>query len=156
MSAPALWEPLLVSDAILGIAQDLFATMIDGEPGTLDHWWGEAPELVDPRYTWVDVADAEIARVVIGLGRATGEEMTRALLMLDPAEPVSDADFVDAMGEVANVVCGNIKSLVTHPGTLTMPVVAETAPSLTGGDCLVDATLSWRGAPLTVSLWVLA
>ena len=39
---------------------------------------------------------------------------------MDESESVSDADFADAVGEIANVVGGNIKSLVTNPGALTL------------------------------------
>ncbi|WP_062305238.1 chemotaxis protein CheX [Demequina subtropica] len=155
MTAVVDWAPVLDADPLLQITQDLFATMIDDEPGHVSHWVGERPALEDARYTWVDVTDEQIVRVVIGTGRETGEAITRALLTMAPGEEVTDEDFIDAVGEVANVVCGNVKSLVTHPGTLTIPVVADAAPPLGEGERLVDACLSWRGAPLTVSLWVL-
>ncbi|WP_062382445.1 chemotaxis protein CheX [Demequina iriomotensis] len=155
MTATIDWAPVLDTDPLLQISQDLFATMIDAEPGHVHHWVGSRPELVDPRYTWVDVTDEQIVRVVIGTGRETGEAITRALLALPDDAEVTDEDFMDAVGEVANVVCGNVKSLVTHPGTLTIPVVAHAAPPLGDGTVLVDACLSWRGAPLTVALWLL-
>ena len=49
MTIPATWEPLTDADPVLTIAQDLFSTMIDGEPGHLYPWMGENPALEDPR-----------------------------------------------------------------------------------------------------------
>ncbi|SEJ55609.1 chemotaxis protein CheX [Demequina mangrovi] len=155
MTATIDWAPVLAGDPLLQISQELFSTMIDLEPGLVERWVGDRPILDDPRYTWVDVAGEQLVRVVIGTGRETGEAITRALLGLPDGTPVSDEDYVDAVGEVANVVCGNVKSLVTHPGTLTIPVVAPAAPALEHGTCLEDACLSWRGAPITVALWLL-
>jgi hypothetical protein len=70
-------------------------------------------------------------------------------------EAVSDADFADAVGEIANVVGGNIKSLVTNPGTLTMPVVSHEEPDMSGGIRLLETYFGWKGAPLGVALWAL-
>ena len=69
-------------DPILTIAQDLFTTMVDGEPGHLYPWMGEEPTLDDARYTWVDVSGPVVTRVMLMAGRETGEHLTRALLAM--------------------------------------------------------------------------
>jgi len=155
MTIPATWEPLSDVDPVLTIAQDLFATMIDGEPGHLYMWMGVDPELDDPRYTWVDVSGPVATRVMLMTGRETGEHLTRALLAMDDSDPVSDVDFADAVGEIANVVGGNVKSLVTNPGALTLPVVTHERPEMAGATCLLKTYFEWRGAPLGVGLWAL-
>lgn len=156
MTIPDTWEPLTDLDPILTIAQDLFSTMIDGEPGHLYPWMGEEPTLDDPRYTWVDVSGPVVTRVMLMAGRETGEHLTRALLAMGEDESVADADFADAVGELANVVGGNVKSLVTNPGTLTLPVVTHEEPDMTGGTKLIETYFGWKGAPLGVALWALA
>lgn len=155
MTIPATWEPLSDVDPVLTIAQDLFTTMIDGEPGHLYPWMGEDPDLVDPRYTWVDVSGPVVTRVMLMAGRVTGEHLTRALLAMDEEEHVSDADFADAVGEIANVVGGNVKSLVTNPGALTLPVVTHERPDMGSATCLLKTYFGWKGAPLGVGLWAL-
>lgn len=155
MTIPATWEPLTDVDPVLTIAQDLFSTMIDGEPGHLYPWVGDAPSLIDARYTWVDVSGPVVTRVMLMTGRETGEHLTRALLAMDESEPVSDVDFADAVGELANVVGGNVKSLVTNPGSLTLPVVTHEEPDMSAGFCLLETYFGWKGAPLGVSLWAL-
>jgi CheY-specific phosphatase CheX len=155
MTIPATWEPLTDVDPVLTIAQDLFATMIDGEPGHLYPWLGENPALDEARYTWVDVAGPIVTRVMLMTGRETGEKLTRSLLMMGEDEAVSDMDFADAVGELANVVGGNVKSLVTNPGALTLPVVTHEFPAMPNGAKLLETYFGWNGAPLGVSLWAL-
>jgi chemotaxis protein CheX len=155
MIIPATWEPLSDVDPVLTIAQDLFTTMIDGEPGYLSPWLADDPDFDDPRYAWVEVAGPVVTRVMLTTGRATGEHLTRALLAMDEAEAVSDADFADAVGELANVVGGNVKSLVTNPGALTLPVVTHEHPAMGSATCLLNTYFGWKGAPLGVGLWAL-
>ncbi len=155
MTIPATWEPLTDMDPVLTIAQDLFATMIDGEPGHIFPWMGDVPALEDARYTWVDVSGPLVTRVMLMTGRETGEKLTRALLMLGEDEAVSDADFADAVGELANVVGGNVKSLVTNPGALTLPVVTHEFPEMSSASKLLETYFNWNGAPLGVGLWAL-
>ena len=155
MTIPATWEPLTDVDPVLTIAQDLFSTMIDGEEGHLYPWMGEDPVLDDARYTWVDVSGPVVTRVMLMTGRATGEHLTRALLAMGDDEHVSDADFADAVGEIANVVGGNVKSLVTNPGSLTLPVVTHELPDMSTGTRLLETYFGWKGAPLGVALWAL-
>lgn len=69
---------------------------------------------------------------------------------------VSDETARDAVGELANVVCGNVKSLLPAPSELSMPVVSSSDGS---GDGLVGADLVRRVAfvastgALHISVW---
>ncbi|WP_062138010.1 chemotaxis protein CheX [Demequina aestuarii] len=155
MSAATESAPIFEAEALMGIATDLFETMVDGEPGHLTLWWGEPPELEDSRFTWVDIQGQPATRVLLAASRETGEQLTRALLALPEGSAVGDEDFADAVGEVANVVGGNIKSMVPDGGALTLPSVAHAAPDAPGAIAIIDTYLSWRGAPLHVSLWAL-
>lgn len=154
MSTSTVWEPLTKSDPILTIAEDLFATMVDGEPGHLVEAF-EAPQIFDdPRFTWVDVCGDFSARVVICLGKNTGDRIARVMFALDDEATVTDADFADAVGELVNVVGGNVKSLVAHPGALTLPVVSDQRPALDHATSTVKACLTWKGEPICVGLQI--
>ncbi|MDN4472346.1 chemotaxis protein CheX [Demequina zhanjiangensis] len=156
MTVTTNWEVLADPDPVFAVAEDLFTTMIDGEPGHLMRWYGERPAILHPTYTWVDVVGAgDEARVLISMGRDTGEDLARILFDLEDDAPVAETDFADAVGELVNVVGGNVKSLVTHPGALTMPEVSDEMPTLADASPVVDACVTWRGALLCVSLWVL-
>ncbi len=156
MTTTTMWETLADPDPVFTVAEDLFATMIDGEPGHLMRWYGERPTILHPAYTWVDVLGGdEDARVMISMGRDTGEDLARVMFALEDTDEVVPTDFDDAVGELVNVVGGNIKSLVTHPGALTMPIVADDMPDMSDAAPVVDACVTWRGALVCVSLWVL-
>lgn len=76
--------------------------------------------------------------------------------MLDlPADEVADADVADAVGELVNMVGGNIKSLMPGPSVLSLPTVAA-GRAVFASDvaevCRLD--LSWRGAPVRVCVHV--
>lgn len=141
------------ADPIHAIAEDVFAAMIDGEPGRLGIWPGVAPELVDPVHAWVDVDGATSGRVLLSTEHPVAEALTRALLSMDAEEPVEHADMVDAFGEVANVVGGNVKALVPDAGALSLPQVGAERPSTGSGALLHELSLEWRGRPLVISLW---
>jgi chemotaxis protein CheX len=136
---------------ISAVAEDVFAALVDGEPGHLSL---DAPaELVDPLYAWVDLHADASGRVLLAADAGTAHELARALLRLDAGEPVQDEDLVDAFGEVANVVGGNLKALLPVQGTLTLPQVGR-AVSLPEGATVVERVpLAWRGQPLDISVW---
>ena len=155
MTGGAMGQLAIDHEAVVMIAMDLFATMVDGEEGHAAPWFAEPPQIADARHTWVDMRGEHATRVVVSLERAAGDDITRALLGLEPDAPVSDADHADAMGELANVVGGNVKSVIAGGGALTLPVVADHPPER--GDAVVEMEtwLAWRGRPVGVSIWSL-
>lgn len=146
----------VTGEAVEAIAADVFATMIDGEPGHVMPWLGDQPHFTNPRFTWVDARGDVVTRVLLVTERETGERITRALLALPEDAEVEDADLVDAAGELVNVVGGNVKSLVVDGGALTLPIVAHEAPQADGATQIFETVMSWRGAPVSVSLWTLS
>ncbi len=143
------------SDPIFTIAEEVFGAMIDTEPETLREWFGPAPGFGDPTYAWVDVGGESPGRVLLTTERSTATRVTRGLLGLGPDEAVEDADFVDALGEVANVLGGNVKALVPDPGALSLPRVSHAAPDGPVRDLVHELLLDWRGACLVISVWSL-
>ncbi|MEV5001587.1 chemotaxis protein CheX [Nocardioides sp. LML1-1-1.1] len=76
--------------------------------------------------------------------------------MLDlPAAEVADADVADAVGELVNMVGGNLKSLMPGPSVLSLPAVAA-GRAVFASDvvevCRLD--LAWRGGPVRVCVHV--
>lgn len=146
---------------ILVITQDVFAAMIDGGEVLVTEREGDPGHLVDfadPVCAWVDMTVEVLglgARAVVRTETAAAHELTRALLMMSPDEEVGPEDLVDAFGELANVVGGNVKSLLEAPATLSLPTVAAHAPELAASQFMQGLTLDWRGHTLVVSLWTI-
>lgn len=142
-----------LAEQVVAIAEDLFTAMIDGEPGTLRPWCGEPDPPLDGLYAWVDFTGGTPARAAIGTQRPTADALARALLGVPAEAPVSDEDVLDAFGELANVVGGNVKALLPHAGTLTLPRVERTLPA--AGAAAHEVRLDWRGSGITISIWVM-
>jgi chemotaxis protein CheX len=143
------------TDLVYAIAAEVFSTMIDGEGGYLTTWGGSEPALPDAVHAWVDVRDAMIRRILLSTEQRMARRITRALLGMDADAAVGDVDLVDALGEVANVVGGNVRALVNSPGAMGIPKVAHERPLIDPDFLLHALTLDWRGAPLVISLWSL-
>ena len=129
----------IVEDAWLAlVGEDEVIVPIPGEPPT------------DPLSAWVDVVGPWTGSVVLTCARSTAEELARSLLK-EHAPPVLDAEDVeDALGELANVVGGNVKGILPGPSVLGLP---ETGAAPVAGPpadtCRID--LLWRGQSLTIS-----
>lgn len=141
------------TDPVYVIAEEVFSAMIDGEEGHLRAWVGPEPTLAEEVHAWVDVHGPMEGRVLLSTEEPTARRITRALLQMGADEPVGDADLADALGEVANVVGGNLKALLTDPGALTLPVVSRDRPATKAEDLIYALALDWRGRPLVITLW---
>jgi len=141
-----------MADHVVAIAQDMFTAMIDGEPGLLTDRAGDVVVLTDPVRAWVEIQGEPAVRTVVATGRETADRITRALLALGPAEPVAPEDLRDALGEVANVIGGNLKGLMEGSEGLSLPLVSldDTQPC---GDLVWERSLLWHDAPLVISVW---
>ena len=108
--------------------------------------------------------------VIVGCITVTGEWQGSVLLacpaqlarmaasaMFDlPAAQLDDEQVADALGELTNMIGGNIKSLIPGPSRLSMPTVTVGASSTVpapGAALLSTVSLACEGLPLTVSVW---
>lgn len=142
-----------LAQSVVPMAQELFTAMIDGEPGLLLPAEALDEPFPDPLYAWVDiVVGPAVSRTLVVTARETADRLARSLLAMEDDEPVSLEDVQDALGEVANVVGGNLKAMLPEGATLTLPVVAQVAPSaLRPVDH--EQALIWWGGPILIQLW---
>ncbi|MCR6493480.1 chemotaxis protein CheX [Cellulomonas sp. P24] len=140
---------LLTSDLVFSVAEEVFAALVDGEEGKLSPWIGDPVPFSEPVVAWVDLTGEWSGRAVLLTERSTADDLARALLCLDPSEVLGDEDLVDAFGEIANVVGGNIKSIVATNGDLGLPHVTLTIPD-PSGTVVEELLLSWRGRLMIV------
>ncbi|MFN8651630.1 MAG: chemotaxis protein CheX [Gemmatimonadales bacterium] len=71
------------------------------------------------------------------------------------ATAATTADTQDAMGELANMTGGNVKSLLPEPCRLSLPTVIEGddfSTGFPGGELLTTVAFECQGAPLVVRL----
>jgi chemotaxis protein CheX len=120
--------------------------LLPGAPGELNVAWSAA----------VTVSGGWEGMVSVELPAGTAEEVTRRMLgLVDGLDEAADEDVADAVGELVNMIGGNVKSLMPGPSALSLPVVAAgrvARPSDVVEVCRLDA--SWAGSPLLVSVHV--
>ncbi len=138
--------------SVFEIVQVVFTAMIDGDEGLLvpRDDADDTDDIVDPLVAWVDVHGPYAGRTAVTTSTETAHELVRALL---GDVPISDDDLVDAYGEIANVVGGNVKSLLPDQGTLGLPRVATSLPP-TVDPLVLTLRLAWRGKPLDIAVWL--
>jgi chemotaxis protein CheX len=89
--------------------------------------------------------------IAIDLADQSARALGRGMLGLAETEELDTADLCDAVGEFANIVGGNVKSLMPGPSTLSLPVVAHTVletPSELRARLTLD--LAWRDSPVRI------
>ena len=90
--------------------------------------------------------------VTLEMAPTTAETAARTMLLLDTVE---EADVTDALGELVNMIGGNIKSLLPSGSTLGLPIVSHEplrpAPTEVMEHYRVE--LTWAGTPIRIRVW---
>lgn len=147
-SAPPRITDLIDEAAVQGIADETWLTLL-GTEEVLVPAPDENPE--DAVSAWVEVTGPWSGAVVLTCGRTTAEELSRTLLRGPVGGAVAPEDVTDALGELANVVGGNIKALLPAPSILGLPGVGGRPPGASSAD-ICSVALLWRGQPVIVSV----
>lgn len=140
----AVLEPTV--DDVTALVEEVWASFLGTDEPLLvpypgperEHWWSAA----------VTVSGAWAGQVTVELSAAAAVAVTGVMLA---TEDVGAEDVTDAVGELVNMVGGNVKSLIDGPGRLSLPVVAAgvfSLPSTAVEVCRVEAV--WRGEPVRV------
>ena len=141
--------PELMDEAVLtSIAEEAWIALVS-EDEPLVPLPGELP--ADRLSAWVDVVGPWTGSVVLTTGRTTAGELTRALLGPAAPEVLEHLDVVDAFGEIANVVGGNVKAALPGPSALSLPEVGQ-APAVRNPADVVRIDVLWRGEPVAISV----
>lgn len=116
---------------------------------------GQAASL-DPHPTVTSVVHIDGAwqgAVVLRCPMALAATLTAAMFQAD-VEPEAD-DIRDALGELANMVAGNVKALLPEPCGISLPAVAfglDYQLQVVGTSPVARAEFSSQGHPLVVTL----
>jgi chemotaxis protein CheX len=100
---------------------------------------------------WVDIIGPWNGSVVLTCAPATAEALTESVLMTRPPTVVDAEDVADALGELANVLGGNIKSVLPGESRLGLPQIGSAPPRGRLDDVCALAG-QWRGNFLTITV----
>ena len=140
----------MLEEALTSVVTDIWAAVVKGpiSPWTKDG----GPEWSVPSLT----ASVRILgggaqrRVVARCSPALGREIAGSLLDVDPAL-TTDADVKDALGEIANILGGNVKGLLSSGSPLSSPRVGKEGAAPAGA-VLAEARFTCGSEPLQVEV----
>lgn len=103
------------------IVVSIFQTMLQLEIAPAEDSWAPAPETITAA---VYFAGAWKGAVLLECTWSQAYEFTHRLMSIDRPASIND-DVRDAMGELANMLAGNLKSVLPRGIGLSMPSVVE-------------------------------
>ncbi|HEY5049299.1 MAG TPA: chemotaxis protein CheX [Acidothermaceae bacterium] len=138
------------ADDLEVITREVWTSFLDGDPSGLIAAPGDMP--ADRITGCVYLSGAYTGSIMLQCSPPAARDAAAALFSMAPAA-VTQAEVVDALGEIANMVGGNVKSMLPGPSTLSLPSVVQGQLSVPGARIVREVQLSWRDEPLFVSLW---
>ena len=139
---------LLDEATVQSIADEVWPTLVgDGEVFVPV----PAPPPADLVSAWVDISGPWTGSVVVSCAPATAQALTESVLMMRPPTQADDEDVADALGELANVLGGNIKSVLPGESRLGLPQIGA-APARGGLDDVRALNGQWRGQFMTITV----
>ena len=141
-------------ETVVEVMVDVWSSFL-GDESIVELFDDEEPAGDDRIVASVFVDGPWSGAILVGVTQTTGRAIAAALLAV-PESDVLDDDVSDAVGEVANVVGGNLKTLLPPPSSLSLPIVAsgsQTRVVPAGATSVLRVTLEWVGQPVEVSVW---
>jgi hypothetical protein len=139
---------LLDAETVQSIADEIWPSLVgDGEAFVPV----PVPPPAEVVSAWVDIIGPWTGSVVLTCAPATAAALTESVLMARPPTVVDDEDVADALGELANVLGGNIKSVLPGESRLGLPQIGV-APPRGRLDDVRSLVGQWRGNFLTITV----
>ena len=103
----------------------------------------------------VSISGGWSGHVVVSCSTSAAKQAAAAFLMMDATE-VSTDDVADVMGELANIVGGNVKSMLPASSFVSLPQVVdgtELAVRWPACEQVTELAGTWKGEPVSISMW---
>jgi chemotaxis protein CheX len=103
----------------------------------------------------VSISGSWTGHVVYASSTVAARKAAAAFLAMEPGE-VSQEDLSDVLGELANIVGGNVKAMLPAGCFLSLPQVVmapETATKYPNAERITGLYGVWEGEPVNVSMW---
>lgn len=93
--------------------------------------------------------------VVVGCDTSFGADAAAAMFGIEPSA-VGDDEIADALGELANMIAGNVKPLLPNAASISLPTVVRGADlrlDIPGGQVVVGIAFRRAATTLTVRIY---
>ncbi|MEU4687246.1 chemotaxis protein CheX [Actinoplanes sp. NPDC023714] len=103
----------------------------------------------------VSITGSWSGHVVYASSRAAAQRAAAAFLAMEMDE-VSEEDISDTLGELANIVGGNVKAMLPSGAQLSLPQVVlapESSARYPNAQRISGVYGIWEGEPVSISMW---
>ncbi|GAA2696979.1 chemotaxis protein CheX [Actinoplanes palleronii] len=103
----------------------------------------------------VSITGSWSGHIVYASSRAAAQRAAAAFLAMEQDE-VSEEDISDTLGELANIVGGNVKAMLPPGSHLSLPQVSlapETSARFPNTQRISGVYGLWEGEPVSISMW---
>lgn len=144
---------MLSKHQILEISQEIWESLLGMEIEPSDEAGNPFADSKRTMTGFVNIGGAWEGTVLLEVSDTLSQRF--AATMLGMTETVSFQDVADSLGELTNMVGGNIKSLLPAPSNLSIPAVAEGSDYsiwAPGTDLLAQVTLRCENEPMLITV----
>ncbi|MET8151185.1 chemotaxis protein CheX [Actinoplanes sp. NPDC049668] len=147
-------ENLVGEDDLAEMVEQVWVSYLDPEgvsPLVLN---GDASQLSEVHST-VSITGTWHGHLVYASSRKAAEKAAAAFLAMEPEE-VGQDDLSDVLGELANIVGGNVKAMLPAGCYLSLPTVVlapDTASYYPAAERITGLYGVWDGEPVSISMW---
>ncbi|BEP15088.1 hypothetical protein acdb102_33990 [Acidothermaceae bacterium B102] len=140
-------------DDVCIIAQDVWASFLNVHIDQIavdDAALAGQPSIVGA----VRVADAWFGAVVLELTPGLARQVAATMFETTP-DVVTESEVVDALGELTNMIGGNVKSLLPAPSQLSLPMVSPSVWATTVPGAVPVCRVAFAVGPdvVHISVW---
>jgi chemotaxis protein CheX len=136
------------------IVDQVFASYLDPE-GLNPLIQTDPAQATSDLHAAVSITGSWHGHVVVACSTGAARNSAAAFLAMEPDE-VTEGDIVDVLGELANIVGGNVKSMLPPGCFVSLPHVVN-APGETAhwpnAVKVCELVGMWQDEPLAVSMW---
>jgi chemotaxis protein CheX len=136
------------------IVDQIWASYLDPEN---KHPWitAELPHTTAEIVASVSISGNWHGHVVVSCSTTAARAAAAAFLLVE-ADEVAVGDVIDVMGELANIVGGNLKSMLPATSFVSLPqVVSAVGTTVHWPACeqVCEFHGTWRDEPISISMW---
>lgn len=142
------------TDDLAEMAEQVWSSYLDPE-GMQPLIRAEGGETNAEVHSAVSITGPWEGAVVFGSSRIAAQRAAAAFLAIDVAD-VSEEDVADVLGELANIVGGNVKAMLPPGCLLSLPQVVLAPDSATRYPSAVQVAGlygTWSGEPVSITMW---
>jgi chemotaxis protein CheX len=103
----------------------------------------------------VSITGSWTGHIVFASSTTAARRAAAAFMAVEPDE-VSQEDVADVLGELANIVGGNVKAMLPPGAYLSLPQVvlaSEAATTYPSAERITGLYGVWDGEPISISMW---